>query len=75
MFAANITQREMEVLQLLSAGLKGEEIAQRLYLSPDTIKSHRRSIMRKLDARNVAHLISKSFRKGILDINSDGWIG
>lgn len=61
-----ITKREIEVLQLLTEGYTSKEIAQRLFLSYETIISHRENVKRKLKARNTAGLISKAFRQGIM---------
>jgi DNA-binding CsgD family transcriptional regulator len=44
-----LTTREQEVLRELAEGSSNREIAQRLWLSPDTVKSHLRRIFRKLD--------------------------
>ncbi|MDH3652030.1 MAG: LuxR C-terminal-related transcriptional regulator [Saprospiraceae bacterium] len=67
MQASNITKRELEVLQLISEGLRAHEIAKALFLSPYTINDHRKSIMAKLDAKNVANLVFKSFHLGLLE--------
>ena len=61
-----ITQREFEVLQLIAEGFNAPEIANQLYLSPYTINDHRKSLIRKLNARNVANMVSISFRTGLL---------
>jgi DNA-binding NarL/FixJ family response regulator len=47
-----LTDREREVLELLSLGLTNREIAGRLHLGPDSIKKHARSLYRKLGVRN-----------------------
>jgi DNA-binding NarL/FixJ family response regulator len=47
-----LTDREREVAALLVQGLRNREIAQRLYLSPETIKDYVHKILRKLGARN-----------------------
>lgn len=64
----NISKRELEVLQLISQGMKAREIAKELYLSPYTINDHRKNIMEKLSAKNVANLIWISITKGLLPI-------
>ncbi len=56
-----LTEREKEVLDLLSAGFSTREIAGQLFLSFDTIKTHRRNLIIKLGARNVANLIRIAF--------------
>jgi DNA-binding NarL/FixJ family response regulator len=55
-----LSSREKEILQLLTAGLSNKEIAVRLFLSEMTIKTHRKNIMSKLDAHNLADLLQKS---------------
>jgi DNA-binding NarL/FixJ family response regulator len=55
-----LSSREKEILQLLTAGLSNKEIAARLFLSEMTIKTHRKNIMSKLDAHNLADLLQKS---------------
>jgi DNA-binding CsgD family transcriptional regulator len=54
--AAGVTEREMEVLAVLSDGLSNKEIAARLYLSPKTVEKHVASLMDKLDVRSRAQL-------------------
>jgi len=52
-----LSQRELEVLRLIVAGLSSREIAQRLRIQSKTVESHRMKIMRKLQAKNVADLV------------------
>ena len=51
------TMREREVLALIAEGLDTAEIGERLFLAPDTIKTHVARILRKLGARNRAHAV------------------
>lgn len=46
-----LSRRESEILTMLAQGLTGEEIARRLVLSPETVRTHVRNAMEKLDAR------------------------
>jgi len=62
----NITQREKEVLDLISYEYTTTEIARKLYLSPHTVITHRRNLFVKLDVRNVAGLVRRGFEEGIL---------
>jgi DNA-binding NarL/FixJ family response regulator len=55
--STELTKREKEILMLISDGLTNNEIAKRLYLSADTIKTHRKNMMRKLDINNTAGLV------------------
>ncbi len=52
-----LTRREREVLKLLAEGKKSQEIAALLYISPTTVRTHRYSIMRKLNLKSLADLI------------------
>jgi DNA-binding NarL/FixJ family response regulator len=60
------TGREVEVLQLISDGLVNREIGQRLFLSEETVKSHVRHLLAKLQARSRAHAVAVGFRRGII---------
>ena len=60
------TAREIEVLQLVSEGLVNREIGDRLFLSEETVKSHVRHILAKLQARSRAHAVAIGFRRGLL---------
>lgn len=54
---SKLSQREEQILELISIGFTNSEIAILLYLSVETIKTHRKNLIRKMGARNVAHLI------------------
>ena len=56
-----ITRREKEVLELLANGLTNNEIAQKLFVSPTTVDSHRKSLITKLNAKNTPELIKLAF--------------
>ncbi|HLT89156.1 MAG TPA: helix-turn-helix transcriptional regulator [Sphingobacterium sp.] len=55
-----ITRREKEVLSLLAAGLNSVEIGEKIFISPLTVESHRRNLLQKFKANNVAALIHKA---------------
>jgi LuxR family maltose regulon positive regulatory protein len=61
-----LTEREMEVLRLLAAGLTNREIAEALYLSTNTVKSHLKHIYDKLDVHNRAHAVHRARELAIL---------
>jgi ATP/maltotriose-dependent transcriptional regulator MalT len=61
-----LTERECQVLRLLSAGLSNQEIAQELFLSINTIKTHTRNIYGKLNVRNRTHAVNRAKELGIL---------
>jgi DNA-binding NarL/FixJ family response regulator len=60
------TMREIEVLQLISEGLVNREIGQRLFLSEETVKSHVRHLLAKLQARSRAHAVAIGFRRSLV---------
>jgi DNA-binding NarL/FixJ family response regulator len=60
------SEREREVLTLIAAGSTNREIAERLYLSPHTVKEHTSTIYRKLHARNRAEAVQRAQRIGLL---------
>jgi DNA-binding NarL/FixJ family response regulator len=62
--AKSLSGREAEILTLLARGLTGEEIAQRLVLSPETIRTHVRNAMAKLEARTRTEAVVKALARG-----------
>lgn len=52
-----VTRREKEILKLLADGLKGPQIAEKLFLSPLTIETHRKNLLRKFNANSVQLLL------------------
>lgn len=65
-FEQDPTAREIEVLQLVADGLVNREIGQRLFLSEETVKSHVRHLLAKLQARSRAHAVAVGFRRGLI---------
>lgn len=61
-----LTTREREVLEAIAGGATNREIAQRLYLSPHTVKEHTSALYRKLGARNRAEAVQLAQRIGLL---------
>ena len=60
------TARETEVLQLIADGLVNREIGVRLFLSEETVKSHVRHLLAKLQARSRAHAVAVGYRRGLI---------
>ena len=56
----------MEALQLISEGKTNKEIARILSLSINTVESHRKHVMEKLDLHNTAEIVRFAVRKGIV---------
>ena len=61
-----ITRRESSVLKLLAEGFTNQEIAEKLFISPLTVDSHRKNLIVKLQARNTASLIKIASDKGLV---------
>jgi len=61
-----ISDRELEVLQLMAQGLSNQEIADKLFLSPNTIKTHSSRIFEKLDARRRTQAVETARRLRII---------
>jgi DNA-binding NarL/FixJ family response regulator len=63
---SGLSQREMEVLKCLANGMTGAQIASRLYITENTVKTHVRHILEKLEASNRAEAVSKAIQMGII---------
>jgi DNA-binding CsgD family transcriptional regulator len=63
--ATPLSPREREVLELIGAGATNREIAERLFLSPHTIKDHTTALYRKLGVRNRAEATRKAEQLGL----------
>ena len=59
-----LSPREREVLDLLAQGLTGEQVATRLSLSPETVRTHVRNAMDKLEAHTRVHAVAIALRQG-----------
>jgi len=62
----DLTERELEILKLITEGYTNKEIGERLFISHRTVDTHRTNMMKKLDVNNVAGLISYAIRNGIV---------
>jgi DNA-binding NarL/FixJ family response regulator len=63
-----LTDRELQVLQLICEQLTNQEIADRLFLSPRTIEDYRARLLQKTDARNTAGLVIFAIREGVWEV-------
>lgn len=61
----SLRKREIEILELVCKGCSTKEIADRLFISPNTVSTHRKSIQKKLGTSNVADLVSLGKEAGI----------
>jgi DNA-binding NarL/FixJ family response regulator len=62
-----LSRRETEVLKLIADGFTNQEIADKMFISPLTVDSHRKNLLMKLSARNTAALIKIAICKGFID--------
>ncbi len=67
-----LTEREREVLALIAGGLSNDEIAEKLVVSPATVKTHVSRIMTKLRARDRAQLVVLAYESALV---TPGWLG
>jgi DNA-binding CsgD family transcriptional regulator len=70
--SAQLTRRQLEILELMAVGLRNAEIAERLYLSPRTVDHHVSAILGKLGARSRLEATQIAARMGLTP-NSGGW--
>jgi DNA-binding NarL/FixJ family response regulator len=62
-----MSEREQEIVRLLATGLTFREVAERLFISPRTVESHRNNIMEKLNLAHFADLVRYAIRHGIIE--------
>ena len=63
-----LTARELEVLQQICLGLNNEEMAEKLFISAKTIKSHRSNLLEKTNCKNTPALILYAVKKKLIEI-------
>jgi len=66
-FIQKLTRREKEILHLIVEEMTTDKIAEKLFISSTTVVSHRKSLLRKLNAKNTAGLVKAAFEFGLLD--------
>ena len=62
-----LTEREREILKLVAEGHTNNQIAERLFISPKTVDTHRTHIMDKLNLHSRAELVKYAMRRGLLE--------
>lgn len=63
---AVLTNRELTVLQELSHGRSTREVAERIFVSEETVKTHLKQIFRKLEVRDRTEAVAEAFRRGLV---------
>ncbi len=61
-----LTDREEEILKLIAEGFSNKEIGTKLFISHRTVDTHRTNLMKKLNANNIAGLISYAIKNGLI---------
>lgn len=64
--SAHLTRREVELLELLGKGLRNRELGQVLEISEDTVKTHLKSLFRKLNVTDRAEAVREAMRRGFI---------
>jgi DNA-binding NarL/FixJ family response regulator len=62
-----LTPREREILQLLADGLSNGDVSERLFISQETVKSHVRHILTKLEADTRTQAVAIALREAMID--------
>jgi two-component system, NarL family, response regulator DegU len=65
-FKELLTEREKEVLVLLCDGLSITEVANKLYISPNTVETHKKKLLYKFDVKSVSKMIALSFKHKLI---------
>jgi len=63
-----ISRREKQVLHLIAQEFRTHEIAKELFISKNTVETHRRNLLEKMDVRNVAGLVRRGFELGFFQL-------
>ena len=62
--AVQLTRREQEILRLLAQGKSSDAISQALFISKQTVDTHRKNLLRKTGCQNTAALVSEAVKRG-----------
>jgi len=65
-----ITSREKEVLQFIALEFTSKEIASHLFISTETVNTHRGNLKDKLSVRNTAGMVRRGFELGLLELQN-----
>ena len=60
------SKREMEIVALVSQGNTSPQIAEKLFISPDTVRTHRRNLLRKTEAKSVGDFVRRCIEWGLV---------
>lgn len=62
----SLTNRETEIIELIAEGLTNQQMADKLFISPRTVETHRANVMKKVGVKNAVELIKKANQYGII---------
>ena len=63
-----LTARQVEILELIAAGLSSAQICKKLFISTDTLKSHLYKAAKRMDCGDRAQMVAKAYQAGVLRI-------
>ena len=66
--STKLSKREVEVLLFIAKEFTTSEIGTQLYISKNTVETHRRNILNKLNVRNTAGMVRRGFELGLLNV-------
>jgi DNA-binding NarL/FixJ family response regulator len=62
----SLTKREVEIVRLIADGLTSQQMADRLFISPRTVETHRANLMKKMNVKNAIELVKKAQQLDLL---------
>lgn len=65
----NLSVREQEIITLIAEGMTNSNIAERLFISPHTVNTHRKNIMQKLGVKNTASIVMYAVKSNLVNVN------
>ncbi len=65
---SKLSAREHQILSMIAFEHTTQEIAKQLFLSPETIKSYRKILLQKMNARNVAGLVRRAMERDLVQV-------
>jgi DNA-binding CsgD family transcriptional regulator len=68
---SRVTARELEVLALIAEGYSTREVAQRLWITDETVRTHVRRLLNRLGARTRAHAVAIAYRDSLWARNEE----
>ena len=63
-----VTKREKQIVKLICDGLTSKQIGEQLSITKNTVDTHRRKILKKIDGHNLADMVKYAFKNGIIKL-------